>query len=407
MISELYVTVVLPGHTRPTTAGRLRLDQSGHDLQATFVYGRRYCANPEAVELDPLRLPLDPARTFEADGLWAALGVFRDASPDYWGRRVIERSAGMPELPEAEYLLRSNATRAGALGFNSTLDATAPVAEPLRHLMLSALLDASRRLEADLPIADEALSLLRQGTSLGGARPKASVLEDDTYWLAKFPSHDDRLDIAAIEYATLSLAEQAGIHIPRIRLLVLPGGDRVLLLQRFDRDWTAEGWYRYHCMSGLTLLGLHESENARGDYSALADTLRRLSADFPADAEQLFRRMVYNILVSNDDDHLRNHALLLVPQGWRLSPAFDVVPHPQIGYERRQSIQVGRQGRASTITNALSDAARFGLTAAHAAACVGEVKKAVESWRPLFTDHGVAPAEIEQLQTAFLPDSVL
>lgn len=408
MISDLYVTIVLPNQGTATMVGRLHIDQQGRDVHASFVYGRRYCQNPDAIELDPLRLPLDPNRAYDAPGLWGTLGIFRDASPDYWGRLVIEREAGVPELPEAEYLLRPNPTRTGALGFQIEREAEPVTEQPLGRLSLPRLLEASRRLEEDAPIDDRLLLLLRQGTSIGGARPKATLVEGRTYWLAKFPSRHDRMDMPAVEHATLKLAGEAGIRIPEVRLIDLADGRHVLLGRRFDREWAGDGgWRPFHYMSGLTLLGLHEAENARGAYPELADGLRRLSSDFPADAEELFRRMVFNILVSNDDDHLRNHALLRLPGGWRLSPAYDLVPHPQVGYERRQSINVGRYGRDGTLENALSKAARFGLTPERAARIIKNVETTVRPWRRRFAEWGVKEFDLERLQTAFLPESAL
>ncbi len=286
---------------------------------------------------------------------------------------VIEREAKVPELPEAEYLLRAGATRIGALGFQRELKAPQENEHPPGILELCDLLEASRRLQQNEPIDHRLMLLLRQGTSVGGARPKATVTDDGTYWLAKFPSRHDRMDMPAVEYATLKLAMEAGIRIPDVRLLEFADHQRVLLVRRFDRARADDRWYRHHYMSGLTMLGLHETENPRGGYPAMADVLRQIGADFAADAAELFRRMVFNILVSNDDDHLRNHALLRLSAGWRLSPAYDLVPHPQIGYQRRQSIQVGRHGRDGTLANALSDAGRFGLKETRAKEIVEEI----------------------------------
>lgn len=407
MISEAYVTLVLPGQTTSTVVGRLHIDQMGRDVQASFVYGRRYCQNPDAIPLDPLRLPLDPGRSYEAPGLWGPLGVFRDASPDYWGRMVIERENRAAELPEMEYLLRSGPTRIGALGFQQELEQEPASEKPVEFVSLPELMEASRKLEANAPIDDQLMLLLRQGTSVGGARPKATVVEDSSYWLAKFPSRHDRMDMPLIEYATLKLAAAAGINTPECRLLTPGGHQHVFLTRRFDRRHTAEGWLRFHYMSGLTVLGLNEFDNAKGSYPELADSLRRLSTDFRNDAEELFRRMIFNILISNDDDHLRNHALIYSSQGWRLSPAYDLVPHAQIGYERFQSIIVGAQGREGSLENALSEAGRFGLTEDKAKAVIDEVLEIASKWYDRYADDGVNDTHLEMLQTAFLPESVL
>lgn len=407
MISEVYVTLVLPGQITSTVAGRLEIDQTGQDIQASFVYGRRYCQNPDAIPLDPIRLPLDSGRTFEAPGLWGVLGVFRDASPDYWGRMVIERENRSAELPEMEYLLRSGPTRTGALGFQQELEQKPAAEKPVGFISLPELMEASSQLEANAPVDEHLMLLLRQGTSIGGARPKATVVEDDAYWLAKFHSRHDRMDMPLIEYATLRLADDAGIDIPEPRLLKLGQEQHVFLTRRFDRMHSDEGWLRYHYMSGLTVLGLNEFDNARGSYPELADNLRRLSADFKSDAEELFRRMVFNILISNDDDHLRNHAFIYSSEGWRLSPAYDLVPHPQMGYERIQSINVGAQGRTASLKNAVSEAGRFGLTDDKAKAVIEEVYTTVSEWQAIYADVGVSENDIEVLKPAFLAECAL
>lgn len=407
MISEAYVTLVLPGQTTPTMVGRLQIEQTGRDTHASFVYGQRYCQNPNAIPLDPLRLPLDSNRAYEAPGLWGLLGIFRDASPDYWGRMVMERENNVPELPEMEYLLRSGPTRIGALGFQLELDTEQPAENPIGLISLPDLLEASRQLEANAPVDEHLMLLLRQGTSIGGARPKATIVENNTYWLAKFPSRHDRMDIPAIEYAAIKLAEAAGINTPECRLLTLGDKQHIYLARRFDRVHTGQGWQRYHYMSGLTVLGLNEYDNASGSYPELADNLRRLSADYKSDAEELFRRMVFNILISNDDDHLRNHALIYSAQGWRLSPAYDLVPHAQIGYERHQSIIIGKKGREGSLKNAMTEVGRFGLTNAKASAIINEVKAVVSQWDELFVKYGISKNDIEMLRTAFLPESTL
>ncbi|MBT6728056.1 MAG: type II toxin-antitoxin system HipA family toxin [Deltaproteobacteria bacterium] len=407
MTSKAYVTLMLPGQTSSIVVGHLHIEQTGHDVLASFVYGRNYCEHPAAIPLDPLRLPLDPNRRFEAPGLWGVLGIFRDASPDYWGRLVMEREMRSVELLEMDYLLHSGPTRIGALGFQEELESEPAVEKPVNLISLPALLEASSELEANKPIDDKLMLLLRQGTSIGGARPKATAVEDNLYWLAKFSSKQDRLDMPLIEYATLRLAASAGIQTPEFRLLTLEGSQHVVMTRRFDRKHTPEGWCRYHYMSGLTVLGLNEFENSKGGYPELADSLRLISTNFKNDAVELFRRMVFNILISNDDDHLRNHAFIHLLEGWCLSPAYDLVPHPQVGYQRFQSIIVGKQGREGSLGNALSEAGRFGLTDERAKDVVEEVLTVVGKWREYFTDAGVSEAEIELLQTAFLPESAL
>jgi serine/threonine-protein kinase HipA len=230
---------------------------------------------------------------------------------------------------------------------------------------------------------------------------------DGGMWLAKFPSTGDRLEIAAIEYACLSLARRCGVEVPEIRLLQV-GSQRVMLTRRFDRQVAPDGDFsRRHFMSGLTLLGLHESEHSKGSYPDLADSMRKLVADFAKDGEELFRRMIFNMLVGNDDDHLRNHAVILDSTGWRQSPAYDLVPHPQQSFTRQLGIGIGSEGRVASYRNALSETGRFGLTRERAEQIAVAVLDRVRDWETVFREAGVSRADIEAIKPAFLPESLV
>lgn len=411
--SGLTVFVYLPGALTAVPAGRLQLlEDERETLAAEFFYGTRYPARAEAIELDPVSLPFRPQRPLPrqrqvpVNGL-PLFGAFRDAAPDAWGRRLIEnRLQRSGPLPESVYLRHAGAHRTGALDFRPAPDSAEPQAASTRLQSLDYLMESIERIEAGERLAPAALApLLEAGSSMGGARPKAVLLDDGRLWLAKFPLRSDRLNLPRVEMATLTLAAAAGLQVPAVRCVTLADGRDVLLIERFDRQAVAHGQARVHFVSALTLLGLHESEARQGSYAALADALSRYGAagSVQMDRTELFGRMVFNILVSNDDDHLRNHGVLWSPQpqGWRLAPLYDVLPHPQVGHERFLQIGVGSQGRLATLDNALSACGRFGLTPAQAAAVIERITMTVRAWKNHFEAQGISGTDLDVLASAF------
>ena len=332
-------------------------------------------------------------------------GAIRDASPDLWGRRVIENKLGRAgPLPESVYLEHAGTNRVGALEFRARPDsgsgsaAIAPITE------LQYLLDASTRIEAGEPIPARLSRIFDAASSMGGARPKAVVMHQGSQWLAKFSSVSDRFNVPAVERATLELARRAGMRVPRTLLVPLASGGEAMLIERFDRIALAGGFGRIHFVSALTMLGMHESDSRHAAYADIANvlSLRSPAANLHCDRVELYRRMAFNILVSNDDDHLRNHGFLREGTGWRLSPLYDVVPKPQIGFERFLHLAVGPSaGRAATLVNAVSGSGAFGLTPAQAAAEVDSVVRVVRQWRGSFEASGVSGADMDAVASAF------
>lgn len=412
-MSERIVFIHLPGQTEAVPAGRLTMVERGLVVVAsTFAYGRRYLQrrNPRPLPVDPVSLPLaeagNGAELLPAAGL-PMFGALRDAAPDAWGRRVIENRLRAPPngLPESVYLDHAGPHRAGALDVRATptsspADGALPGAMELEHL-----LDAAARIEAGEPVPARLEAFFAGGPSMGGARPKAVITHAGGEWIAKFPARGDAFDVPLIEFATLELARRADLDVPATRLETLADGRRVLLIERFDRERLARGLGRRHMVSALTLLALHEQDSPNASYAEIADALGRhgVSGHIARDREELFARMVFNILVSNDDDHLRNHAFLHAPQGdgWRLSPLYDVVPKPQVASERTLHLAVGPQGRAARLDNALAGAGRFGLLPPAAARIIERVVAAVRPWREVFEALGVPAQECDRVASAF------
>lgn len=391
-------------------AGELTLEEEGlRSTNSQFGYGRRYLARPDAVPVDPVSLPLSCAPGDEMRYPPATppmFGAIRDAAPDFWGRRVIEARLKLPPngAPESVYLLQAGTHRFGALDFRPTRD-SAPVAGLVpADTELEYLLEAADRIVAGEPVPDR-LSAIFEVASVGGARPKALVNHGGRQYLAKFPDRSDTFDVPAVERGCLELAREAGLAVPQTAWRELADGRRIMLIERFDREARVDGGYRRHAVSALTLLGRHEMDSLGTPYAALAQALNRygVSGEIHRDRTELYGRIAFNILVSNDDDHLRNHAFLWDPvgKGWRLSPLFDVVPRPQMALERNLHLSVGPRGRQATLDNLLEAHGDFGLLRPAAAAVIDRVAGVVREWRTFFEDLGVPGRDSDRVSTAF------
>jgi serine/threonine-protein kinase HipA len=239
---------------------------------------------------------------------------------------------------------------------------------------------------------------------MGGARPKNVVEDNEGLWLAKFPDKTDRWNNARVEGAMLSLARECGLRVAKHRIDTV-GGKDVLLVQRFDRTLTAEGYLRHRMVSGLTALGAEDShdDRAKWSYLLLADELRRRSARPAQDLEELFRRMVFNALISNTDDHPRNHALIAPTDKWELSPAYDLTPNPLSSIEKRDlALTCGTYNRYANRINLLSQHGQFKLSRVQATAIIDQTQQTVASrWHAVLRQHGTTQRECEKLATAF------
>lgn len=405
---EAYIYIQLPGTPETVTVALLRVQTLPDGTQiGRFRYGDRYLQRQEAVALDPFQLPL-AKKVFEFTQLKGIPGAVRDAGPDAWGRRVIEhkleRSAA--DLQEIDYLLHGPQDGAGYLSFGLKAEPPAPKRQYNRTHQLAELIAATQAIEEGRPVAAHLLEQLDPGTSMGGARPKATIEDAQCLWLGKFPAKDDRCNLQRIEFATLDLARRCGLNVTQARLQTVGDSD-VLMLQRFDREYTDKGYLRFGLVSGLTVLDCGDNylDRERWSYPLLADNLRRWSDKPEADCAELFRRMVFNAAVTNNDDHPRNHAMLRRQKGWRLSPAYDLVPAPVVSLERRDlALTVGNYGRTASIYNLLSQAGRFGLSAEEALAEIDRVVDVVRHWRDSFFACGVSAKDIDYIAPAMLPD---
>jgi len=405
---ECFVYITLPGATSAVTAGKFVLDttRTGDPL-GRFVYGRSYLENAHAVPVDPVELKLAEA-TYETVQLNGVFGALRDAGPDFWGRRVIEKHAGKAQLGEMDYLLQSPDDRAGALGFGLNNVPPAPLRKFNQTIDLVKLQDLAEALVKDEipndPAAPQVQELLLLGTSMGGARPKAVVQNAEGLWVAKFNRPDDRWNNTRVEHAMLRLARRCGINAAESRIETV-GGKDVLLIKRFDRGTTKNGYTRARMVSGLTVLRAGETPDARArwSYVIFAEALRRIVAEPKKDAHELFRRMSFNAMISNLDDHPRNHAIIAPDQHWKLSPAYDLTPSPVVAQERRDlAMQVGDQGRYANAKNIVSEHARFLLDKEEAVKIVADMRAAIGHWYDVARACGVSENDAETIRAALL-----
>lgn len=414
--ADCFVYITLPGETEPVTAGcfALSVDRRGVP-EGRFVYGRSYLERPNAVALDPVELKLAP-RTYATASMGGVFGALRDASPDHWGRRVIQRHLGKAQPGEMDYLLYSPDDRAGALGFGLGQAPPAPKRTFNRTLDLAMVQTIADAIVADedQPAAggagvavadhDQVEKLMVIGTSMGGARPKAVVEDDDGLWIAKFNRPDDPWNNARVEHAMLVLARACGLVTAESRVVDVAGRD-VLLVKRFDREKTNAGYQRSRMVSALTLLRAEDTYQSRDKWSyvLLAEELRRVCARPRQSTSELFRRMCFNALISNVDDHPRNHAVLARAADWSLSPAYDLTPAVPISLERRDlAMECGDAGRFANAENLLSQSARFLLDAAEARALIDEMEAQVRgSWYALARTAGVSARDCDKIASAF------
>jgi serine/threonine-protein kinase HipA len=358
-----------------------RLHAAGRGPAVSFEYAPEWLKRADAFPIDPASLPLQAG----AQHSQVLFGAIQDCGPDRWGRILIERAVRKKVLAQKPYrdidyvLALDDASRLGALRFR--LDPTNPFLAvstgrlpPL--IRLQALLRAADAIHSETDTAADLRFLLGAGSPLGGARPKAAVsLADGRLALAKFPKPDDTRDIASGEVLALTLAAEAGIRVVEHRLVPV-GRHSVAVITRFDRV----GHVRIPFLSGASLLGL--SQGDPGAYTLLADAVRQFGHDVAGDLYELWRRLLFSLLASNYDDHLRNHGFLMHEAGrWSLSPSYDLNPVPEIDRVRVSKTPISEERDEPSIAGALAVAGRFGIKAPVAKSILREVFIAVSAWR--------------------------
>lgn len=397
---------------KPTLMGILYVNSLKGGESYSFEYDREWLKKTELkITLDPELMPYT-GRQYPFGK--AIFGLFSDSSPDLWGRvlmnkreRILAEKEGRKpsKLYDSDYLLGVyDETRLGGIRFKSEPDGVflsddketaAPPWASLRTLE-----EASRNFEND----DTALSekwlnqLIRPGSSLGGARPKATVIDPkEQLWIAKFPSKNDENDTGAWEMVTHDLAELCGLHVPEAKLEKFSNLGSTYLVKRFDRILNK----RVHFASAMTLLGKTDGASAADgtSYLDIAAFMKSYGAQPRQDLVELWKRIVFNMAVSNTDDHLRNHAFIFTKNGWRLSPLYDVNPVP---YGDELSLNVDEEDNSINIDLAIQTAVRFGISEMDAKTYAKDILTVVkENWEKRATVYGLSRRLIEEMRPAF------
>ena len=411
------ISIHLGSSTEPFA--ELLHDKQGARESGAFVYSESWLSHSERFEIEPaLPLVTGPQFAKKSSDRSVFHGAIRDTEPDGWARRVILREhakrreavrakggswSGSP-LSELDFLLAvDDESRMGALRFcdeNGVFQGTTAngvrKAPPL--VELAQLLKASHAVERSEDTAADVAYLLGRGTSLGGLRPKCSVVDDDGHLaIGKFPSTNDERAVTRAEVLVLRLASLAGIDAAQARI-VDSAGAPVAVIRRFDR--TLDG-KRIPYMSAATLLGAGSDDSAEHAYTEIVDALRIHGSQAQADIEELFRRIAFSIAVNNVDDHLHNHGFLYVAHGhWRLSPAFDINPFPERARELKTWISE-ESGPAASFSQLLAIASYFALSDEQARAIIEHVLQRVQTWHQVGVELGMSKAELDGISEAF------
>ncbi len=344
-----YVWFWLPGAQHPVLAGRLDRERD----VLVFTYGRTYLAHPAAVSIFLPELALRRGPQLPLVGTVA--GCLRDAGPDSWGQRVVENRHGGIGPADGPglltYLLESGSNGIGALDFRRTPEAYVG-AEPTPST-LDELLDSAARVEAGIPLSIDLDRALLHGTSIGGARPKALLVDGQRELIAKFSSTTDTDPLVRFEFVGMELARRCGIEVPPVELVTALARD-VLLVERFDRPG---GGARRMVVSALTILGLDEYGARYASYADLADQVRARFSEPAATLRELFARIVFNVIIGNTDDHARNHAAFWDGDALTLTPAYDISPWVRRGGEASHAMSFDRAGTKDSRLQACVNAA--------------------------------------------------
>ncbi len=373
---EAYVWVWLPGATEPVVAGLL--SRQGGTL--VFNYGKSYLERSNAIAIYEPELPLRSGVLPLLNDL-PMPNAIRDASPDAWGRRVLlyrSRNGDPAELDELTCLLESGSDRIGALDFQ--LSPTEYIPRLGNHASLEELMEAAQKVQEGLPISKTLDHALQHGTSIGGARPKVMIETGDKKYIAKFSSSTDMYNVVKAEYIAMRLARLARIETATVKLEKVMGKD-VLLVERFDRVKVAGGWQRKAMVSALTILDLGEMQARYASYEDLAEIVRSRFTDSGKTLLELYRRIVFNILCGNTDDHARNHAAFWDGNYLTLTPAYDICPQSRTGNEASQAMLISGQNRMSQLSVCLDAAGKFQLSNNEAQDIIEQLKHGIsENW---------------------------
>lgn len=385
---EAYIWIWLPQAEKPIVCGRLE-EENGFFY---FNYGKSYLQksseSKKIISLYEPELPLREGRLPLVEGLMIP-SVIRDASPDAWGRRVIIHTIlgykgieiDPTELNEITYLLNSGSDRIGNLDFQISSQEYIP--RHSQNVTLEELLQSAEKVEKGLPLYKELDLALFHGSSIGGARPKALIEDNNKKYIAKFSSSSDLYSIVKAEFIAMRLAKLSGINVSNVKIVQSLNKD-VLLIERFDREWKGSYWTRKSIISALTLLGLDEMMARYASYEELCEIIRHKFSNPKDNLTELFKRLVFNILCGNTDDHARNHAAFWDGVSLSLTPAYDICPQSRAGNEASQGMIISKENRKSQLASCLQAIEHFQLSKKKAKEIIQNTIHVIQkNWKPV------------------------
>jgi len=384
--AEAYVWIWLPGEVKPVVAGKLTQENKS----LVFNYGQSYLERENKISIYEPELPLKSGALALSNNLTIP-GCIRDGSPDAWGRRVlINKKYGAKgsvidqyQLDELTFLLESGSDRIGALDFQ--LSPTEYKPRLAQNSVLEELIESAERVEKGIPLTEELDQALFHGSPIGGARPKA-LIEDtkkNKKYIAKFSSGTDLYSVIKAEFIAMRLAQMAGLEVANV-LLEKSSNKDVLLIERFDRIKSAKSWQRKNMVSALTIFELNEMQAMYASYETLAEIIRHKFYDASKTLLELYKRLVVNILVGNNDDHARNHAAFWDGKMLRLTPAYDICPQPRTGQTATQAMFIHGNNRMSELKECINSAAQFQLSKKEATTIIENLADSlVNNWKNL------------------------
>ena len=396
--NEAYVWIWLPMEVQPVVAGKLTTENN----KLLFNYGKSYLARKDSISIYDTELPLHSGFLPLLSGL-SMPNCIRDAAPDAWGRRVIinkrlglkGRDIDSTQLNELTYMLESGSDRIGALDFQHSPTEYIPRASS--NATLTELLESAERVEKGIQLTTELDQALHHGSSIGGARPKALIEDNNKKYIAKFSSSSDLYSIIKSEFIAMRLAALSGINVAPVKLTKASNKD-ILLIERFDRIASSQGWKRRSMVSALTILGLDEMMARYASYENLAEIIRAKFTDAPSTLKELFSRLVFNILSGNTDDHARNHAAFWDGNMLTLTPAYDICPQNRTGNEATQAMLIKGNNNFSRMETCIEAAGIFLLSTEEAISIIEHQKSTItQHW-----DEICDAAELTQIDKKLL-----
>jgi serine/threonine-protein kinase HipA len=381
---------------------KLTVTENGLELE----YEQSYLDLEDRIDIDPQNLPTY-GRKFEASELFNSLS---DSAPDFWGQQLLNKKFNVPELNDLEYVLANGLEHVGALAYSSiddnepmqlTRDGWKP--HKSKDVVLEQIIEQTELMIKDVD-SSKLKELFEQGPTLGGGRPKVSIVLDGKYYLAKYGTSLDSLPEQKIEYATMSLARDIGLNVPEIKISE-HAGRRVFMIERFDRRLIDGKLNRFHFISALSVCGWYVNWPKDWSYSVFCEFIRKAGSsesEIKEDLRELFKRVAFNIAVNNDDDHPRNHGLLCKDNKWRLAPLYDVFPRPSSTGTFMLAMSLGLHHREASKRNLLSSIKYFEIGIVEAEKIINDVNSFVsKKWKDYFREQLISENVIRQYENAF------